>query len=1350
VLALSTAARGDEAPEVVFRGENRAAAGRLAGARKHLDDHKWGEAIEQLQAILNTADNDLVPLNATHSVPARRLCQVQLASLPPEALRLYRQRYEGQAGKKLEQAQADRDIPQLRRLVEEAFCTRAAEKAIDLLGDLAFERGRFEEAEEWWRLLSPLPDARREAATRGLALVYPDPTLKPARLQAKQLLARLFHAGPTGWTAEMDAYRARHGKAEGTLAGRKGRYADLLHTLAEERKKEGNAEPPDWPTFGGDPSRGRVIAAPDDILDRLSALCRGGPTWSFDLEKHARQSEPPGGAATNAAQARSLAFHPIILGDQVLVADARYVIAYDLRSGESHQLYDAVAKGKNGGVEANLKLPAPPDLRYTLTAAGENVYARLGAQDVGVEAPRFGQPAKPRDEKETFLTCLSLRPKGEEKEYLRWQIPSIRRSASEDAVFEGAPLVADGQICIALTRYENDRCITAIECYPVDDTRQPPRRWRREVCQTREPKAGEPRYRHHLLTLAGTQIVYCTHKGAVVAVDALTGRTNWAIRYPLREVEKGKVELRDLAPVLFAEGRLYVAPADSDLLLCLEPATGRTLWERTNMKVVHLLGVGQGRLIFTTTGGLRAVGADDGEDDPDWVVPPSGGDLAPAGRGLLIGDLVLWPTVRHGDLSLQTQVVAIRQRDGWQADYPALLHRLPGGNLAYANGCLVVADRQTLSVFVPPRLLLPRRRAEVRRSPESAQALLALGRAEADAGQTEEAIQTLRQAETKAKNLSVPRLKHLLHEARSERQRILLEMARRDTKAKHWQDAATALRRAVEVPLPPRDRLHALLRAAQLWKDAGQPARARAVWEAIRADEELRQIQVIDRNGKPVRLTSRRSGVSQTGERPVPPLHAAPSLPLFRTWHTQLGSDEWVMTGWRESDPELLLTGSPQGQLTCRTTSAGEVRWRHALPFVPRWAGSHADTILAAGADGIACLHRDDGELLWHFPAPLSSRYPSASLDDVRVIRDPQAPEPLAAFRLVSGRLFFLQGQRRLFAVNAETGAVLWDRWAPGAGLRLSFPQGRFSPCYHAGAETVLVQMAGRRWLLDAATGRLILQAPDGGELWQRPPLELDERTLCVTPDSRHVVLLDARKGKSLWTHTLTGGTTLSGEIPQVLGRGDVLFCVKPANVGYFLQRLDRATGEPIWPQPLLLTRKAPDVSAWTFDREAVYCVEEASLVARSLADGRVLWRRALDGAGGWQARRVGDYLTVWPVPSAKEPRFRFRSPLGAVQWNLGPLLMPEAVFAVAYLDPKTGKLIQRLNLRIESPVRTTRRSGRTAGEAGRSVVVRTSSLLASEEGPVVRFDSPRPMIAAGGEVWGLTVGAEVSDAGRR
>ncbi|MFO0928735.1 MAG: hypothetical protein U0736_17230 [Gemmataceae bacterium] len=171
----------------------------------------------------------------------------------------------------------------------------------------------------------------------------------------------------------------------------------------------------------------------------------------------------------------------------------------------------------------------------------------------------------------------------------------------------------------------------------------------------------------------------------------------WGVRYHRDFVDASdEPRLRDLAP-LFADGRLYVAPADTDHLLCLDPETGATVWERDGIDVVHLVGVATGRLIFTT-----------------WRPPSPRGSCSPAGcaidaadgtdagevgacrrtafgRPLLVGDLVLWPTARQ-----PFGVFAVRQADGLQPDNPSLLYRIPSGNLVYANGVLLVADGRTL------------------------------------------------------------------------------------------------------------------------------------------------------------------------------------------------------------------------------------------------------------------------------------------------------------------------------------------------------------------------------------------------------------------------------------------------------------------------------------------------------------------------------------------------------------------------------------------------------------------------------------------------------------------------------
>ena len=43
---------------------------------------------------------------------------------------------------------------------------------------------------------------------------------------------------------------------------------------------------------------------------------------------------------------------------------------------------------------------------------------------------------------------------------------------------------------------------------------------------------------------------------------------------------------------MYANGRVYAAPGEGDGLLCVDASTGRTLWHREAIDVVHLLGVG--------------------------------------------------------------------------------------------------------------------------------------------------------------------------------------------------------------------------------------------------------------------------------------------------------------------------------------------------------------------------------------------------------------------------------------------------------------------------------------------------------------------------------------------------------------------------------------------------------------------------------------------------------------------------------------------------------------------------------------------------------------------------------------
>jgi outer membrane protein assembly factor BamB len=663
-------------------GESARTARRLQSIDKAIAEKKWPDAVDELVRTMAEAGDDLVPVDVRHCLQARRLCQLRLARLPPEALRLYRGRVDSQAKKWLEEGATSRDPAVLQRLVDECFCSQFSEQALDLLGNLAFERGAFDEAEHWWQMLA-VPASRADSGPAVKdTLVFPDPHLDVARVRAKQLLAQLFRGAPD-FALELQDFEARHGTAAGHLAGRDSNFVDILKRLAAHA--DTLAGPPAldaWLSFAGAASRSFVLPEASGRLRRMPQL--NGLEWTVKLgelrEKTLEESE------LLAGDARLLPFYPVIVKERVFVANARSVKGYDLFSREPVQpvfQYDAPA----GINESDLDLQVPikdlmSSLSYTLTARDDRLYARLGAQHIG--SPNSSEVP-------SYLVCLNLQTTLGSVE--RWQ---VKTPDGLHAAFEGAPVVHNGRVYAAVTRLAAGQTQTAILCLDAD---RGVVRWQRDVCETQELSGKEKRYRHHLLTAAGSSVFYCSHSGAIVALDAESGRRLWAVRYPSRglNTEEGLPSRRGLAPCVYAAGRLYVAPLDYGRLLCLDADTGHVLWERS-LETVHLLGVAGGKLFLntvTSTGtgiplqhNLRALDAATGA--PVWHKPDDGqSGLATIGRGLLAGHRVYWPTSQR--------LIVLDQETG---DLIASDKRIQG-NLAAADGCLVATGKTKMTVYLP-------------------------------------------------------------------------------------------------------------------------------------------------------------------------------------------------------------------------------------------------------------------------------------------------------------------------------------------------------------------------------------------------------------------------------------------------------------------------------------------------------------------------------------------------------------------------------------------------------------------------------------------------------------------------
>jgi hypothetical protein len=843
--------------------------------------------------------------------------------------------------------------------------------------------------------------------------------------------------------------------------------------------------------------------------------------------------------------------------------------------------------------------------------------------------------------------------------------------------------------------------------------------------------------------------------------------------------------------------------------------------------------VGEGRLIFATREGLRAVGADDGSDASGWSQPDAGGDLLPMGRGLLVGDVVLWPTARvRGDgLPPRRIVYAVRQRDGRPADDPALLHHLPAGNLLYANGCLVSCGMRTATVFVPPSWRLRQRRRQALEHPRSPRAALGLARAQADAGQLEIALHTLRGADELAR-AQPGRL--FLSAVEAERERTLrgaLARAAERGRLEEAQEWASQLERCRESPA---ERARALVGLAGLWEGSGRHAQAMKVWQHLLTERRLRDLllcvgttpgraadhaeaqlkrlrqtapdaftEVMEaparrlwrqaKDPAPAALCLRLAqeyphtetaqtalrqmvqqerdaqhlgaaaqalrlllaGASKERERDelhrelsavylrehadsvagpqtgqgLAPLFAQfaqlPVSPWRRTWHVALPAGQGLLPGLTETGEDLsILTSGPgtkeAAPLGCREMETGKERWARSVPLHPAWAAAHADLVLAGGSDGVACLRQEDGATVWQLL--LSER--------------DRREKPLTAFQLAAGRLFFRWGES-LLAVDAESGRVLWQQAAPGEEMCLPFPTGRVFAHYHAGPRTVLVQTSGRRRLLDAPSGKCLHEAADSPQPWPYPVVPVEGAGLCIAPDAGRVILVDAGSGEEKWSVRLPGSSMLDGRPPQVVSRGPVLLVLVSTNVGHLLHRLDPASGQLLWREPLYLGLEPLEAADWAVDERALTLAQGGRLEAWSLEGPRLLWKQPLPDARDWQVRRQGEDLVICPAP-VPEHQLQFRCLLGTVQWRIRFPDPDETSCPVECREPHEGQLVQRLNFRARLPPRWDVAWRTTGRERGFLPGPGVSSLLAASAGLVLHWRQTRGAAGLGAEVWGL------------
>ncbi len=654
----------------------------------------------------------------------------------------------------------------------------------------------------------------------------------------------------------MNDFRSRYPGAKGSLAGRTGEYLEILtEALRSDRLA---ARDPDnrWPTFAGSFQRTKVVPAPIDV---------GSMQWRVELEKvsitHVPGFNPRmggmGAGPVTPPQERLLAFHPIVLGDQVIVCDGSRVLAYNLndRPAEAeNSLPRVIAPVWKYPADEDEKVPhvrnpGPGIPRYTLTAYGNHIYARMGPHSAVTSGMGMRSTAN-------SIIALDWSTQGKflwEQRSNALALPRPPdRNNNRTVSFEGTPVADERNVYVAVTD-RREQTATYIACFDADSGAV---RWIRYVGSASpegdnnnfafmggmQPTTIPPGdFNHRLLSLEGSTLYYQTNLGALAAIDSSTGSTLWVASYPRQELSQlgGNVE-RDLNPAVIHDGRVFIAPSDADAIFAFDSSSGRLLWKTDriadDIKLSHLLGVAKGRLVAT---GNRVVLFDEKTGKLLHVWPDSGKALDGFGRGLLAGDKIYWPT--------QNEIQVLDQRTSLRADPPIRLletYHAKGGNLVAGDGYLIVAQVDGLVVFCQNSRLIERYRQQIVLQPEEAANYFRLARAAEAIGSDQDVLEMYGKAIEKARANEIIDGVPLSGAARNQKFRLLVRLGSMARKAAKWNEAAELLAAAGEVTRSASERLEAELLLADVLLDASKPEAAVAICQRLLSDDRLRSLSV--------------------------------------------------------------------------------------------------------------------------------------------------------------------------------------------------------------------------------------------------------------------------------------------------------------------------------------------------------------------------------------------------------------------------------------------------------------------------------------------------------------------------
>ncbi|MBL7224022.1 MAG: PQQ-binding-like beta-propeller repeat protein, partial [Candidatus Brocadiae bacterium] len=656
---------------------------------------RWGDAARLYQHLIDERPNELCRHGPRLYLPIRAYAVERLAKFPPRGLAEYRLQVDKEAEALWRRASAGQDPAALDTLVSRFPLSSRGDDALAYLASRWTARGEYGRAMRAWRRLVRLGASSDVPATSVAAKVAVCLHQLGRADAARSLLERI------GALVEPDdAVR---------VAGKRTPLDELAARLESLPDASQEHEP-----VAVRP--GRLVWS--DSLPTSAAVHRSHVPPSVSLWQDDRVYMPTVDIAPSVA-------------DGCMVYPSRTsLISRWLPTGKLRWEWPWAPEQRADNVAPQISMAENTDGRWACTVAEGQVWCPVPMVRLrGRQSPQL----------DGRMVALDAAGKGA----ARLLAAADGLAAPLDEGYFACPPVAAGRHLVAAVRVGRrgeEFHLTALRA--TDGQRL----WRTYICG-RGPEPTDLRGYHRpafesLPAVSDGLVVACAGDGVVAAVEADSGRLQWAVAYDQlatrrRRILKRNDAWQDATPRI-ADGTVYVSPTDSDFLYAIALDSGQLLWRRPREDNRFLVAAHRDCVYVA---GTRAACLD-AKGEVEWERPLPN---AVVGRPVLGGGVLHLP-VGGGLVFLDATTGGILHHVTW-TDWKDTQPRsfgadISSGDLQLAGEHLVITTPFTLNVFERWRLREAAERRLAQR-PKDPAALYAMGLEHQWAGHLEQAAKAL-------------------------------------------------------------------------------------------------------------------------------------------------------------------------------------------------------------------------------------------------------------------------------------------------------------------------------------------------------------------------------------------------------------------------------------------------------------------------------------------------------------------------------------------------------------------------------------------------------------------------------